>query len=550
MQAAAAIVSTLKSHGVTYYFSVPGGQPMAVIEAVYQDPDLHFVTMRHENSALCAADGFYRATGKMAAAIVTTGPGLTNAITGLGGALRDNSALFLISGNNNRAILERDALQEADHTAITRPVVKASRFVTVPERAAEAAAELCRHALRGRNGPVHLDAPMDVLEADVEDLSVRNSDQHYFAPMPSDDAVDYLAQVLSDVPKAMLWLGGGVLRGHAVSEWEAIRQRLNLAAITSYNGIGAAPWPARGVFGPRSGRRTRLSNRVLEEAELVVVLGSRLGGQTTTNWTAKLPPRIIQIDIESEVLGRHYDLEAAICADTKLAGQRLLRALEHRPVSSEVATGRAAWIDSLHAYEEDWNTEIHGLPRPGDISPLDVVEELQGVLQANADTLFVAGAGNSGIWCHLLQTGRTQFFQKPVGFGNMGFEIPAALGAALGASRPVICSVGDGSANMSIMELTTIAQNSAPVTVVVWNDKSYGNIRQYQEAFDWNASLAASELGGTDFAAVALGMGVQATRVDTVMEFRDALGEAVQSGEPRLIEVPLPSSPNVWEFPF
>lgn len=544
------IIDVLSAHGVTHYFGVPGGQCLALMDAVSRDPNLTFVTVRHENSAACAADGYFRATGTMAAAVVTAGPGLTNAITGLGGAFRDGSAVFLISGDNARGLLERDTLQEANLTALTRPVVKGSRFVTVPERAAEATSELCRLALRGAPGPVHMNVPQDVLEGTTDGTRRRAADQLYFPPAPSPEAISLLVRELVERPRICLWLGAGVLRADAVAAWAAVRSQLDVPTITTYNGIGAATWPARAVFGPRSGKRTRLSSKVLAEAETCLAVGNKLGGPATANGSAQLPGRLIQVDISPEALGRHYDLYAGICGDARLTAEMILRELGATELPPSVREERREWVDSLHAFEVEWARELEVAWTQETLGPRDLVQVVEHQLSSSPAALLVSGAGNTGIWSHLIRSGRDTFFQKPVGFGNMGYELPAALGAAIGTGRPVIVAVGDGSATMSIMELATISQLSLPITVILWNDSSYGNIAEYQEFRGWSETVSLNDITGTDYVALAKSMGLHATTAATREELEAQLSLSVASGRPSLINAPVLLKPSVWTFPF
>ncbi|MEV5440549.1 thiamine pyrophosphate-binding protein [Streptomyces sp. NPDC052682] len=549
------VVRMLESLGIRTVFGVPGGQTLAVTDAILASPVMEFVTARHENAAAVMADAYGRLTGTPGVCLATTGPGATNLLTGVGGALRDSSPVLVLTCNNAGENIHRDDAQNADHVELFGPLTKFSRLVAHAGALRQAVEEAYLNAMSGNPGPAHLDFARDTIEGPVADADAAVPEgEHPMCrwvvqrPRADAGALAEVAARLAQAERPVLWLGNGCNRSGAGEAALALAESLRIPVITTFNGIGTVPTTHPLVFGALSRMGTRLSSRVMADADLVLAVGNSLNAVSTGRWRMELP-QVIQIDVDPAMLGRYYGRRTTgIVADARTTLEELHALLADR--AGELAATRSAWTDGLRRAEEQWwrEPEAGGTATGGDgLSPAEVVRRLRTA--APDDTLLIPDAGNPGVWSYLWQIRRAGSYIKPVGFGNMGFAVPAAVAAVVAdPERPVLALVGDGSLGMSLAELETLVRVGGRVAVVVLNDAGYGNIRQEQIVHYGNRTVGV-DFGPCDYALVARGLGLPAERTTGLEELAKRVGETLDGRSPALFDVPIDQSVNAWTYP-
>jgi acetolactate synthase-1/2/3 large subunit len=551
------VVQTLRSLGVRHVFGIPGGQTLAVLDAIVDAPGITFVTTRHEGAAAAMADAYGRLTRTPGVCLATTGPGATNLLTGVGGALRDSSPVIVLTCNNNSVDLGKDDAQNADHCAIFSPLVKKSRLVVRPEAVPQAMEEAWLCAMSGNPGPVHVDLSRDAVEGACEAPAPLPAvhpalEWVHQRPRPDAGALVQVADRLRSASRPVLWLGSGTIRSEAGPTALALAEALSMPVLTTFNGIGAVPTTHRLVFGAHSRMGTALSHRVLSESDLVLAVGNGLNAVSTSRWNLALP-EVVQVDIDPLSVGRYYSAKTTgLIGDARATLEELqsmVAAGRSSAAQAAAAQGRSGWVRELAAARQSWwadaATDLAASGRG--LLPPEVLIRLRQV--SPDETLLIPDAGNPGVWSYLWEVREIGAYMKPVGFGNMGFAVPAAIAAAVrDPCRPVLALVGDGSLGMTLAELETLARVGGRVCVVVLNDSGYGNIRQ-EQALQGRRPIGV-DYRDCDYAAAARGLGVRAARVTTLEELQEGVKEALcGSGGPVLFDVPIDQSVNAWTFP-
>jgi acetolactate synthase-1/2/3 large subunit len=546
------VVDLLRSLGVRYVFGVVGGQTLAITDALIDADGIEFVHTRHENAAAVMADAHGRLAGTPAACIATTGPGATNLLTGVGGALRDSSPAFILTCNNNGENIHKDDAQNADHVALLKPLTKYSRLVAHASSIKQAMEEAYINAVTGNPGPVHLDFARDTIEGvidnppyvpEVHPARAWTSER----PAPNAVAVARAAERIVTARRPVIWLGNGGNRARAHAEVLALAEALNIPVVTTFNGIGSVPTTHPLVFGAVSRMGTRLSTRVIDEADLVLALGNSLNAVSTTRWRRSLPA-VIQVDIEPTMIGRYYaEVTDGIVGDLGAFAREALAVVGDRAAAARA--GREEWVATLQAAKREWwaATDVKRASPEGVLSPADVVRALRRV--SPDDTLLIPDAGNPGVWSFLWEITRPNSYIKPVGFGNMGFALPSAIAASLlDPGRPVLALIGDGSLGMSLGELETLARVGGKVCVVVLNDSSYGNIRQ-EQILHFAGRTIGVDFGTVDFGSVARAMGVDGETITSLDALCQRVRKVFEGSTPAVIDVPIDRDVNAWTFP-
>ncbi|MCI2418430.1 thiamine pyrophosphate-binding protein [Saccharopolyspora sp. K220] len=546
------VVKVLESLGVTHVFGVVGGQTLAITDAIIDTPSIEFVHTRHEGAAAAMADAYGRLTRRPAVAIATTGPGATNLLTGVGGAFRDSSPAIIITCNNHGENIHKDDAQNADHVQIFAPFTKYARLVAHGSAIKQAVEEAYINAMTGNPGPVHLDFARDTIEQVVDNppaLPRMHPSRSWVGhrPVPAPKQISAAAQRLLAADKPVIWLGNGGNRARAADAVLDLADALNIPVITTFNGMGAVPTTHPLVFGALSRMGTNLTTRVIGESDLVLALGNSLNAVSTGRWRLRLP-EVIQVDIDPAMIGRYYaDVTTGVVGDLAAFSNDLVAATADR--ATEAKSKRSGWIQSLQQAEREW-WDLSASLEPeneGTISPAVVVRALRDVTPT--DTVLIPDAGNPGVWSFLWEMEKPYRYIKPVGFGNMGFALPASI-ASVSAEpdRPVLALIGDGSLGMSLGELETLARRGGPVVIVVLNDSSYGNIRQ-EQVLHFNGRTIGVDFHDVDFAQVARGMGLAAERVTDVNDLVATVKDAFASSQPFVIDVVLDRAANAWTYP-
>jgi acetolactate synthase I/II/III large subunit len=531
------IADTLRAYDVEYFFCVTGGDQELWI--ALEDTGITVVPCRSEAGAVYAADAYARLTGRPAPVYGQYGPGVTNVAASLADAMWAQSPVVSITSSTRTTSRYRSEYQEIDQLAVMAPFTKWAAAVPRPERAAELVRAAIRHAISTPPGPVHLEIPADVLGVEVDDIAVYAETQFARLPGPragaDPEAVAAAATVLRSASKPVIVAGNGVLLSGAEAELVAVAEALGAPIATTMGGKGTVvdSHPlSLGVVGRYS---RKVANDVLTEADVVLVVGSRMGGLATDGWKRPRPgATVVHIDADPSILGSAYREELGLVADAKLALAALAEELQ---ATEQTAHG---WAEKVAGRLAEWRTHVDdaaGSSTSGALHPAQVVQAIREVTAPN--DVLVADTGYMGAWTGALfpveATGRTYLRAA----GSLGWAFPAAIGAALAApERNVVCVSGDGGIGYRLMEMETALRVGAAVKVVVMNNVSLAfEYHDQRYLFDNRILPRVNDFVDVDYAAVARAMGAGGVKVTEPEDLLPALRQALEADGPFLVDV-------------
>ena len=541
------MVEILKEQNVKFVFGIPGGQTLYINNAIY-DSDIQFIHTRHENAAACAADAWGRATGTPGICLATTGPGATNFITGIGGALRDSSPMIAIVCQNKTPDVGRGDAQEVDHASIFESICK--KFISIPNisKLPWAMREAFRIAKTGRPGPVVVEVYRDVLENQQAEYTYASPEEYCVLPKcrPFAEDIEKAVSLIKENGKVAILSGNGVKYSNAGEQVIKLADTIDAPVVTTFNGISGVSNDEDKVFGPRSRHGSKLTRSILEEADTVLILGSSLSAITTNRWSISLK-KIIQVDIEPEIIGRQYPVKCGLVGDVGQVVSELIKKLSNDTPHSE----RIEWLKDLKLKEKDWKeTHLQADIEATPIPPIAVMNELSKYIVE--DALFCVDAGNPGAWSHVIQYKKGVKHLKPVNYGNMGFALPAGIACQLAyPEQEVYVMLGDGSLGMTMADIETAARCNLPIFIFLMNDTAFGNIRQ-EEKYLFGDRYNGVEFSDVDYVELAKAMGCEAQRINKASELKDAILAARESKsqKPRLFDIRINGDISVWPEAF
>ena len=537
-------VKLMEEFGVKVAFGIPGGQTLSVNNAMY-DSTIRFVHTRHENGAAVAADGYGRLTGEPGVCLATTGPGATNLITGLGGALRDSSPVIALVFQNKLPDAGRGDAQESDHELLFGSICKKYIPVRDISSLAWSMREAYRVAKTGRPGPVVVDFYRDVVENQKAPYIPMDPADYCYAPdcVAFPAAIQAAAAEIKKAKKPCLWVGNGVKLAHAEEEIKELSLLLAAPIVTTYNAMAAVESSFENLVGPRTRHGSEISKAALEESDCVITVGSTLTAISTNRWDLKIH-NMIQFDIIPENIGRHYPAKVGVVGDAKASLRSLIDTLKADSYQADpsyrndIFARKAKWAEGVFSGPI---ADVNATPVP----PIALHMELSKCLKENS--IFVVDAGNPGAWTHITDFPAGTTYMKPVNYGNMGFALGAALGCKEAApDREVIALLGDGSLGMTLGELETISREKLHVIVILVNDDAYGNIKQEEKFKTGTENYIGVDFPSIDYVRVAEALGYNGTIVRKASEIPQAMEAARASDKPFMIEVKLDGSYTVW----
>ena len=522
------LVDQLALHGVDLAFCVPGESYLAVLDALHDAP-IRLVTCRHEAAAANMADAYGKLTGRPGICLVTRGPGATHASIGVHTAQQDSTPLILLIGQVGRSMTEREAFQEIDYRRMFQPLAKWVAQIDRAERVPELLARAFTVATAGRPGPVVLALPEDMLVDEVETADARPYVRVRTHPGTGDLA--RLGELLATSERPLAIVGGG--------GWTAEAGR-DIAAFAEANGVPVGTsFRCQDYVDNRSpvyaghvgvGIDPALAERVVA-ADLLLVVGSRLGEMTTGGYTLVEPPlprqTLVHVHPGAEELGRVYQPTLPIHAGP---GEFAAAAREHC-VPGTQAPSRRGWVESAHA-------DFLAALEPVDVPGLNLSVAMRTLRERLPDDAILCnGAGNFAVWAHRFFPFRSFRSQLAPTSGAMGYGVPAAIAAKIvHPERTVVCIAGDGDFLMSASELATAAHEGAAVVFLVVDNGMYGTIRMHQER-EYPGRVTGTSLTNPDFAAFAASFGAYAELVERTEDFAAALDRAVAAGGPALLHL-------------
>ena len=549
MKGADAVLKALEQEGVEVVFGIPGGASMPIYDPLVDRSPIRHVLCRHEQGAGHAAEGYAWATGKVGVCMATSGPGATNLVTPLTDAKMDSVPIVAITGQVPTPVVGNDAFQEADITGITMPVTKHNFLVKDPADIVETVREAFHIASTGRPGPVLIDLPKDVLQADVEYAWPEKISLPGYRPTTKGNnrQVSEAVKLILAAKRPVLYVGGGVIKANATDELRQLAELGSLPVVTTLMARGAFPDSHELCLGMPGMHGVYTAVTAMQRADLLVALGARFDDRVTGKLSAFAPDaKIVHVDIDPAEIGKNRVADVPIVGDCRDVIAKMVAELGKRQGESGTPD-RSEWLATL----KDWQTRYPlRYAQNGDtVKPQYCVERLRYF--ADDDTILVSGVGQ-----HQMYAAQYWRFERPRhwinsgGLGTMGFAVPAAMGAKAGQpDKRVVAIDGDGCFQMTAQELATSNTENIPFITAILNNGYLGMVRQWQELFfDERYSGVYLDPNVPDYVKLAEAYGAVGLRVESPEEV-DATIEKAYAVEDRSVVIDFRVDPREGVFP-
>lgn len=520
------VVKSLKEEGVEHVFGYPGGAALHIYDAFHRQDEVQHILVRHEQGATHAADGMARATGKPGVVLVTSGPGITNAITGIATAYMDSIPMVILSGQVMKPLIGYDAFQEVDSVGISRPCVKHNFLIQNVEDIATTIKKAFHIATTGRPGPVLIDIPKDITAQKTEfvypeTVEMRSYPAVEAAPMSK---IVVAVEAMLNAKKPIVYTGGGIVLSKAQSELRDLVKRLGAPCTNTLMGLGAYPHDDAQFIGMLGMHGTYEANMAMHDADLIIALGARFDDRITGTLNTFAPhAKILHVDIDPSVIGKNVSADIAIVGDVKDVMTKMNQELERRKDDINHRLLKDWW-----AQIEDWRSIDCLSYAHSDtvIKPQMVVETLHKVTGGNAYVTSDVGQ-HQMFAAQFYGFSDTHKWINSGGLGTMGFGLPAAMGVRVAHPQSdVACITGEGSIQMCIQELATCKQYQLPVKIINLNNRYLGMVRQWQE-FSYEKRYSSSYMDSLpDFVKLAESYGHVGMLIEKPSDVEPALQEA------------------------
>jgi len=521
------IVQCLKDEGVEYIFGYPGGSVLHLYDAIFHQNDVKHILVRHEQAAAHSADAYARATGRPGVVLVTSGPGATNAVTGIATAYMDSIPMVIISGQVPSPVIGSDAFQEVDTVGITRPCVKHNFLVKDVSKLAETFKKAFHVATTGRPGPVLIDVPKDITDPNIKvpykypkKVSMRSYNP---AVTGHKGQIKKAVDMLLAAQRPMIYSGGGVILGEASKELTEMVRLLDYPITSTLMGLGAYPATDRQFVGMLGMHGTYEANMAMHESDVILAVGARFDDRVTGKLAEFCPyAKIIHIDVDPASISKTVKVDIPIVGEVKPVLEQMIGLIKGSKKPAKAA------LEAWWSHVENWRA-VNCLEYDREsrlIKPQYVVEQLYEV--TNGDAYVTSDVGQ-----HQMFAAQFYHFDKPRrwinsgGLGTMGFGLPAAIGVKLAfPDADVACITGEASIQMCIQELSTALQYNTPVKIINLNNRYMGMVRQWQE-FSYESRYSQSYMDTIpDFVKLAEAYGHVGIQIDKPEAVRGALEEA------------------------
>jgi len=533
MSGAELLIQALKDEGVQIMFGYPGGVLLDFYNALFGSGLRHIMT-RHEQAAAHAADGYARATGKVGVCMATSGPGATNLVTGIATAYMDSIPIVALTGQVATHMIGGDAFQEADIVGITRPITKHSYLVTKTEDLPRIVREAFYIAGTGRPGPVVVDLPKDVLSGKGKYSRPDKVEIRGYRPSVNGHK-GQMKRVLTEIRKAkrpVIYAGGGIIISGVAEELLLFAERNRIPVTTTLLGLGGFPGDHPLFLGMLGMHGTYQANMTIHSSDLVIAIGARFDDRVTGN-VAKFAPeaKVVHIDIDPSAISKNIAVHLPVVGDIReiLSSLNNLQK-DEEPVWNEI---RESWLERVDQWGRERPLEYDRTS--SQIKPQYVIERLSELCPD--DTIITTEVGQNQMWT-------AQFFRfrhprtllSSGGLGAMGYGFPAAMGAQFAfPDRLVVDIAGDGSIQMNIQELATVAQHNLPVKILILNNCFLGMVRQWQELFYEARYSSTCLVSNPDFVKIAEAYGVKGIRIDRKEDVDAGLKEMMEHEGPVVV---------------
>ncbi|MCF6324318.1 MAG: acetolactate synthase 3 large subunit [Gammaproteobacteria bacterium] len=522
------LVRSLKEEGVKHLFGYPGGAVLHIYDALYQQEDVKHVLVRHEQAATHAADGYARSTGKAGVALVTSGPGATNAVTGIATAYMDSIPMVVITGQVFTNMIGNDAFQEVDSIGITRPCVKHNFLVKDVADLAETIKKAFYIATTGRPGPVVIDLPKDVTAAKAEFNYPKEISMRSYNPVVEGHIgqIKRAVTMMLSARRPIFYTGGGVVLGRGAAELTELAQQLNYPVTNTLMGLGAYPATDKQFLGMLGMHGTYEANMTMHHCDVLIAIGARFDDRVTGNIEKFCPhAKIIHVDIDPSSISKNVKVDVPIVGSVTNVLQEMIAMLKEGDKKPDEQAIGDWWKQITEWRGADclkYDTES------GKVKPQQVIEALYR--ETNGDAYVTSDVGQHQMWA-----AQYYKFDKPYrwinsgGLGTMGFGLPAAMGVQFAhPDATVACVTGEGSIQMCIQELSTCLQYSLPIKIVALNNRYLGMVRQWQEFF-YDGRYAMSYMDALpDFVKLAESYGHVGMRIENPADVDGAMEEAMK----------------------
>ena len=540
-----AIIECLLKEDVDTIFGYPGGAIMPAYDAMYDYRDqLRHILVRHEQAAAHAAEGYARATGKVGVAIATSGPGATNLVTGIADAMLDSVPIVCITGQVAASVLGTDAFQETDVIGVTMPITKWNYQITDASEIPEVFAKAFYIAQNGRPGPVVIDitknAQLSELDFSYEKVTSLRSVDINLDPKKTD--LEEAAKLINDAKQPLMMIGHGVLISKASDALTKFVEKTDIPVASTLLGLSAIPTAHKNYVGMLGMHGNYGPNVLTNKADVIFACGMRFDDRVTGSLeTYAKQAKIVHLEIDPAEINKNVEVDVSINSDAKKGLEGLLPLVEKR--------NHTEWLNTFSEHmKEETEKVINRDLNPKDPERISMGQTINLISEkTSGEAIVVPDVGQ-----HQMMSARYYKFKNPDSFissgglGTMGFSLPAAFGAKVGApDREVVAIIGDGSFQMTLQELATVAQENTAVKIVILNNNFLGMVRQWQEMF-FDSRYSFVNLDNPDFVKISEGFRVPAARVEKSSELEAAVDKMFSTDGPYLLEVVVEKEENVF----
>jgi acetolactate synthase-1/2/3 large subunit len=528
------IMKTLQEEGVDTIFGFPGGSVIDIYDELVKT-DIRHILVRHEQGAVHAADGYARASGRVGVCLVTSGPGATNAVTGIASAYMDSVPLVVLTGQVPTALIGNDAFQEVDIVGITRPCTKHNYLVKDIEDLARTLKEAFHIARSGRPGPVLVDLPKDLVQASIKPKPLKDLRLKSYNPSyePNMKQLPKVAKLIKEARRPLVFAGGGVILSGAAEELTALARKIKAPVTTTLMGLGGFPASDPLWLGMIGMHGTYRANMSTGECDLMLAVGVRFDDRVTGKTDVFAPgAKIVHIDIDPTSIRKNIPVTVPIVGDCKITLEKLNAILEKEDLG-DMEEKHRAWLDQI----EEWkSTRPLAYDQSKVIKPQFVVEKLFELTKGEA--IITTEVGQNQMWAaQYYHFDRPNCFITSGGLGCMGFGLPAAIGAQIACPDKVVVDIaGDGSIQMNIQEMATAVQYDVPVKIAILNNGYLGMVRQWQELF-YDCRYAHTEMNhAPDFVKLAEAYGAVGLRATKPEEVEAVIKKSLSTSKPVIMD--------------
>ena len=539
MSGADIVLESLKCLGVDTVFGYPGGVVLPLYDRFPSHPEIRHILVRHEQGAGHAADGYARASGRLGVALATSGPGATNLVTAITTAHMDSVPTLFITGNVGRELLGRDGFQEADITGITMPTVKHNYLVMRAADLAYTFAEAAYIATTGRKGAVHIDIPKDVFLEQAEFHWPEKIELRGYRPQTVGAAslIAQAAEIINAAERPIIFAGHGIILGDAAGELRAFAEKTGTPILNTLLGLGSIPPDHALAYGMMGMHGSYWANHAASSADVIIGLGMRMDDRALGRFADMNPTaKVIHVDIDPAEHGKNIPTLVPIVGDVKVVLGQLTEAAASRSHAEWVR-----WIDDLR----NGHRASMSVP-PGDVLTQQYVIAKIAAF-AGPEAILTTGVGQHQMWAAQFgNISRPHQLITSGGLGTMGFEVPAAMGAAVACpDRAVWTICGDGGFQMTFQEIATMVDEHLPVKMAIMNNGFLGMVRQWQELFYGNNYVAVA-MSQPDFLKLADAYGIHGIRVTDTSQVDEALRDAAAYPGPVILDFRVEAEGNVF----